>query len=127
MKIKYAVVDENNNILQTSENTEELKKFGESLKNRRNGKTTRALFLALSSEKPVLFVSTTKVMSRCKYNHLYDLLKKLGFDFDENSALMEIKPRFSGKIIFIQEDFTKSKSFNKFYKDHCVVYDLEKE
>lgn len=124
MKIKYAVLSEDSRILEISDDVKKIIEFGKSIENRQNGKTTRALFLALSSDRPVLFVSSTSATSRYKFEMLIKMLNSLNFEYTTDKSMVQIKPKYSGLISFVGQDFLKSRGF-KPLKDHNIVYDLE--
>lgn len=123
MKTKFALLNDKNNIIEINEDIGKLINLKNDLNNRINGKTTRAIFQALSCEKDVHFISETRMSSECVIDSFVKLLNDLNFEFVYNKSERTIKPLYSGTISFISKDRFKS-MYYKPNRNTIIIQDL---
>lgn len=104
MKTTFALLDENGKVLKTSDSATDIVYYQDQLKNRRTGKSTRAIFTALGSELPVYILYPTREMARCQYENALYYLDNIEFEYIPSLMNLQIKPKLSGLITFVAEE-----------------------
>lgn len=121
---KYAVIDEMGYILKSSDDIEEIKKFKQERDNRRTGKSTRALFQALSVPcgSKVYFICMNGEHAKIMFKECSKFLDKLGFHYQATPITQIICTGYSASIMF-----TTKETYDQMMKSSTdfVIYDLE--
>ena len=124
MKTKFALIDEMNNVLLTSEIPDILIAHQEKLKNRRIGKSTRVIFTAIGSKLDTYILYKHRTMANTGFDMILRYLGLLNFDYELNRSKLTIKPKFSGEIRFLtEEDFHNMKISPA--SEYLVLRDLD--
>ena len=100
MNTTYALLGDKGEIIFQTKKLAELEDFRYQIKNRRTGKTTRALFKALASDKDVIVIVQNRTTARYVHVPLLDkILASIGFAFQYNSTYSEFNI-YGRKIYF---------------------------
>lgn len=110
MKTVFALLDENGKVIKTSDSISDIVYCKEQLKNRRTGKSTRAILTALGSKCSVYIIHPNRNMAKNNHRTASIYLDMLEFEYEKYTMSLEIKPKLSGSIYFTTaEDFRSMK------------------
>lgn len=124
MKTKFALLDENDRVIKTSDSVSDIANYHELLKNRRTGKSTRAIFRALSNEYTTYIVYKTNSFAKTHFENLKWFLDNLEFEYTTIDNRLELKPKLSGVIRFITEE-TCNKLTPLQYNTLVIIRDID--